>query len=41
LWAITWEQRLRLGKNDFATIDVPVPSDPQVRQGDGDFRPLV
>jgi hypothetical protein len=41
LWAITWEQRLRLGKNDFATTDVPVPSDPQVRQGDGDFRPLL
>ncbi len=38
LWAITWEQRLRLGENDFTADDAPVPHDPQAPDGAGGFQ---
>lgn len=41
LWAITWEQRLRLGNNDFAVNGASVPNDPQVPDGTGGFQSLV
>jgi len=41
LWAITWEQRLRLGENNFSSLDVQVPNDPQVPDGAGNFQPVI
>ena len=41
LWSITWEQRVRMGINDFATTGAQVPSDPHGPDDAGGFTPLL
>ncbi|MEO0443488.1 MAG: hypothetical protein AAFZ92_07075 [Pseudomonadota bacterium] len=41
LWAITWEQKIRVGHNVFRDTDTPIPTDVQVSELDNEFQPLT